>query len=48
MGVTENHTKYEQETQWWLPGAGDASGGPRFQNLSKMAKKCFFLSSLDA
>ena len=42
MGVKYNHTQFEQETQRWRPGTGFASGGPRFQNLSKMAKKCLF------
>ena len=42
MGVKYNHKKFEQETQRWRPGTGFASGGPRFQNLSKMAKKDFF------
>ena len=42
MGVKYNHTEFEQETQRWRPGTGFASGGPRFQNLSKMARKCFF------
>ena len=40
MGVKYNHTEFEQETQRWRPGMGFASGGPRFQNLSKMARKC--------
>ena len=39
MGVKDNHTKYEQETQWWRPGTGVASGGPWFPNPSKMQKK---------
>ena len=47
VGVKDSDTKYLQETQWWLPGPDDASGGPRFQNLSKMANKCPFLSNLD-
>ena len=42
MGVKYNHTAFEQETQRWRPGTGFASGGPRFQNLSKMARKCLF------
>ena len=28
MGVRDNHTKYEQETQRWRPGTGVTSGGP--------------------
>ena len=42
MGVKYNHTAFEQETQWLRPGKGFASGGPSFQNLSKMARKCLF------
>ena len=30
MGVRDNHTKYEPETQWWRPRTGVASA---FQNL---------------
>ena len=30
MGVTYNHRKIEQETQWWRPGTGFASGGHLF------------------
>ena len=44
MGVKYNHTEFEQETQRWRPGTGFASGGPGFQNLSKMARKCLFLA----
>ena len=44
MGVKYNHTKFEQETQRWRPGTGFASGGPKFQNLSKMAKKMPFFA----
>ena len=42
MGVKYNHTKRDQETQRWWPGTGFASGGPSFQNSSKMARKCLF------
>ena len=42
MGVKYNHTKFGQETQWWQPGTGVASGKPRFQNLSKIARKMPF------
>ena len=42
MGVKYNHTEFEQETQRWRPGTGFASGGPRFQNLAKMARNAFF------
>ena len=48
MGVKYNHTEFEQETQRWRPGTRFASGGPRFQNLSKMAKKCHFLAFMGA
>ena len=48
MGVKDNHTKHEQETQQWQLGTDATSGMPRFQNLSKMAKKCPFLGSLGA
>ena len=43
MGVKYNHTKIEQETQWWRPGTGFASGGPQFQKLQFTAKKQPFL-----
>ena len=39
MGVTYNHTKFEQETQRWRPETGFASGGPKFQKLQFRAKK---------
>ena len=42
MGVKYNHTEFEQETQLWRPATGFANGGPRFQNLSKMARECLF------
>ena len=42
MGVKYNHTKFEQEVQWWRPGTGFASGGPPFQNLSKDGQKMPF------
>ena len=42
MGVRDNHTKFEQETQWWQPGTGFASGGPRFQKLQFRAKNSHF------
>ena len=38
MGVRDNHTKYEQETQPWRPGTGVASAGPPFQNPQFRAK----------
>ena len=43
MGVRDNHTKYEPETQQWLPGTGVASAGPPFQNLQFRAKISLFL-----
>ena len=44
MGVRDNHTKYEPETQRWRPGTGVASAGPPFQNLQFTAKiSLFFL-----
>ena len=33
MGVRDNHTKYEPETQQWQPGTAVASGGPQLQKL---------------
>ena len=38
MGVRDNHTKYELETQQWRPGMGVASAAPPFQNLQFRAK----------
>ena len=43
MGVRDNHTKYEPETQRWRPGTGFASGGPQFQKLQFRAKTSHFL-----
>ena len=43
MGVRDNHTKYEPETQRWRPGTGVASGGPQFQKLQFRAKNSHFL-----
>ena len=42
MGVKYNHTKFEQETQRWRPGAGFASGGPQFQKMQFRAKNSHF------
>ena len=42
MGARDNHTKFEQETQWWRPGTVVASGGPRFQKLQFRAKNSHF------
>ena len=43
MGVRDNHTKYEPETQRWQSRTGDASAGPPFQNLQFRAKISLFL-----
>ena len=32
IGVRDNHTNCEPETQHWLPGMGFASAGPPFRN----------------
>ena len=46
MGVRDNHTKYEPETQRWQPGTGVARAGPPFQNLQFRAKiSLFFLKT---
>ena len=42
IGVRDNHTKFEPETQRWRPGAGVASGGPWFQKLQFRAKNSHF------
>ena len=42
MGVRDNHTKYEPETQRWRPGTGVTSGRPRFQKLEFRAKNSHF------
>ena len=42
MGVRDNHTKYEPETQQWRPGTGVASGGPQFQKLQFRVKNSHF------
>ena len=42
MGVRDNHTKYELETQRWQPGTGVVSAGPPFQNLQFRAKISLF------
>ena len=39
MGVKYYHTTFEQETHWWRPGTGFASGRPQFQKLQFRAKK---------
>ena len=44
MGVRDNHTKYEPQTQRWPPGTGIASAGPPFQNLQFRAKIRLFLA----
>ena len=38
LGVRDNHTNYEPETQRRRPGTGVASAGPPFQNLQFRAK----------
>ena len=43
MGVRDNHTKYEPETQRSRPGTGVASAGPPFQNMQFRAKIGLFL-----
>ena len=43
MGVRDNHTKYEPETQRWRPRTGVARTGTPFQNLQFRAKISFFL-----
>ena len=48
MGVKYHHTKFEQGTHCWWLGAGVACGGPKFQHVSKMAKKCPFWGNLVA
>ena len=42
MGVRDNHTKYEPETQRLRLGTGVASAGPLFQNLPFRAKISLF------
>ena len=42
MGVRDNHTKYEPETQPWRPGMGVASAGSPFQSLQCRAKISLF------
>ena len=44
MGVRDNHTKYEPETQRWRRGMGVASAGPPFQNLQFRAKISLFFA----
>ena len=48
MGVRNNHTKDEPETQGWRSGTGVTRGGPLFQNLWKMAKNWQFWGRLGA
>ena len=43
MGVRDNHTKYEPETQRWRLGTGVAGAGPPFRNLQFGAKISLFL-----
>ena len=42
MGVRDNHTKYEPETQRWRLGTGVASGEPQFPKLQFKAKNSHF------
>ena len=37
MGVRDNHTKFEPETQWWRPGMG-----VKWRNLQFRAKNSHF------
>ena len=46
MGVRDNHTKYEPETQRWRPGTVVASGGPQFQKLQFRAKNSHFWAKI--
>ena len=43
MGVRDNHTKYEPETQPWQSGMGVTSAGSPFQNMQFRAKMGPFL-----
>ena len=43
MGVRDNHTKSEPETQQWRPGTGVASAGPPIRTLQFRAKISLFL-----
>ena len=43
MGVRDNCTKYDPETQRWRLQTGVASGGPPFKNLQCRAKISLFL-----
>ena len=38
MGVSDKHTKDEQESQRWRPATGLVSAGPPIQNLQLRAK----------
>ena len=42
MGVRDNHTKYEPETQQWRQGMGVASAGPPFLNQQFRGKISLF------
>ena len=42
MGVRDNHTKFEQESQRWQPRTAIAGGGPRFQKRQFRAKNSHF------
>ena len=43
VGVRDNHTKYEPESQRRRPGTGVASAEPPFQNLQFRANISLFL-----
>ena len=42
LGVRDNHTKCEPQSQRWRPGTGIAEAGPPFQNLKFRAKIIHF------
>ena len=42
MGVRDNHTEFQRETQQWRRGTAHAGGGPRFQKLQFRAKNSHF------
>ena len=46
MGVRDNRTKFEQETQRWRPGTGVPCGGPQFQKLQFRAKNSHFWAKI--
>ena len=42
MGVRDNHTKFEQETQRWRPGTAAAGGDLGFKNCNLGPKTAIF------